>query len=150
MLYPSDSKAMAKALRKSLAARRIELSHGECLEIVAHQFGFANRNMLSARVERGALWMRADPAGGRPLRFDSMLSRATYGAIRGNVELTERSMGLDVPEEAATIHYGVMLAGGGELWACNFAVEAVDPASVAVTGQQTPDQPANLGFNPRL
>ena len=36
-----DSKAMAKSLRKSLATKKISLSHSECLEIIAHQFGFA-------------------------------------------------------------------------------------------------------------
>lgn len=228
MLSFSDSKSMAKTLRKALAERRIEISHSDSLEIVAQQFGFANWNMLSARidaddapatlppgwivtgqgrpslyrigldpevpgavriattdrsgpvedgalgglmqtiladqyrgktvrvraelkgrgVERGALWMRIDPASGRHLRLDNMLSRAKNGVIRGNVEWTERSVVLDVPEEAATIHYGVMLAGDGELWARNFAVETVDPNIVAVTGPQHPDQPANPGFLP--
>jgi predicted enzyme related to lactoylglutathione lyase len=52
-----DAKAMAKSLRESLAARSISLSHSECLEIVARQFGFAEWNMLSAKldVEAGRL-----------------------------------------------------------------------------------------------
>ena len=45
-----QSKAMAKSLRKSLAARQIELTYGECLEIVAQQFGFANSNILASKL----------------------------------------------------------------------------------------------------
>jgi Glyoxalase superfamily protein/ClpX C4-type zinc finger len=50
-----DAKAMAKSLRESLAARSVLLSHSECLEIVARQFGFADWNTLSTklRVESG-------------------------------------------------------------------------------------------------
>jgi predicted enzyme related to lactoylglutathione lyase len=52
-----DAKAMARALRESLAARNVSLSHSECLEIVARQFGFAEWNLLSAKldVEAGRL-----------------------------------------------------------------------------------------------
>lgn len=45
-----DSKHMAKALRQALAERGQEISHSEALELVARQFGFANWNMLSARI----------------------------------------------------------------------------------------------------
>lgn len=45
-----DSKAMAKVLRQSLAMRGLNLSHSECLEIVAHQFGLADWNTLSAII----------------------------------------------------------------------------------------------------
>jgi hypothetical protein len=52
-----DAKAMAKTLRHSLAARSVKLSHSECLEIVAKQFGFADWNTLSAasQMPRSAL-----------------------------------------------------------------------------------------------
>jgi hypothetical protein len=46
-----DAKAMAKSLRESLAARSVLLSHSECLETVAKQFGFADWNTLSAKVD---------------------------------------------------------------------------------------------------
>ena|ERR1700761_281088 len=45
-----DAKAMAKSLRDSMTHRNVSLSHGECLEIVAKQFGFADWNTLSARL----------------------------------------------------------------------------------------------------
>src|SRR5690606_31968926 len=46
-----DAKLMAKLLRQGLADRNIDLSHSECLELVSRQFGFANWNILSARIE---------------------------------------------------------------------------------------------------
>lgn len=46
-----DPKAMAKSLRGCLAARSVSLSHSECLEIVAKQFGFADWNTLSAKLD---------------------------------------------------------------------------------------------------
>jgi catechol 2,3-dioxygenase-like lactoylglutathione lyase family enzyme len=48
-----DAKAMAKAMRAALAARKLEVSHSEALEIVAQQFGVDNWNILTARIEAG-------------------------------------------------------------------------------------------------
>ena len=45
-----EAKAMAKSLRAALEAKNVPLSHSECLEIVAKQFGFAEWNMLSAKI----------------------------------------------------------------------------------------------------
>ena len=46
-----DAKAMAKAMRETLATRNIEITHSEALEIVARQFGVETWNILSARIE---------------------------------------------------------------------------------------------------
>jgi hypothetical protein len=46
-----DSKLMAKALRQALLQRQMELSHSECLELVAKQFGLTNWNTLSALID---------------------------------------------------------------------------------------------------
>ncbi|RJG44603.1 glyoxalase superfamily protein [Mesorhizobium sp. DCY119] len=46
-----DAKAMAKAMRETLAARGLTISHSEALEIVARQFGLDNWNILSAKIE---------------------------------------------------------------------------------------------------
>lgn len=46
-----DAKPMAKILREALASRQIALSHSETLEIVARQFGFADRNTAAARLD---------------------------------------------------------------------------------------------------
>jgi len=39
-----QAKAMAKSLRESLAALSVDLTHSQCLEIVAQQFGFRDWN----------------------------------------------------------------------------------------------------------
>ena len=46
-----DAKLMAKLLRQGLADRNIDLPHSDCLELVSRQFGFANWNILSAKIE---------------------------------------------------------------------------------------------------
>jgi hypothetical protein len=45
-----EAKAMAKSLRDSLAAQSVSLSHSQCLEIVARQFGCADWNTLAAKL----------------------------------------------------------------------------------------------------
>lgn len=45
-----DSKLMAKDLRAALAARQVEISHSEALELVARQHGFDNWNVLAAKI----------------------------------------------------------------------------------------------------
>jgi hypothetical protein len=45
-----DAKAMAKTLRDVLAVKKVSVSHSECLEIVAQQFGFPNWNTLSSKL----------------------------------------------------------------------------------------------------
>lgn len=47
----SQAKTMARTLRDGLSGRSISLSHSACLELVAHQFGYPNWNVLAARLE---------------------------------------------------------------------------------------------------
>lgn len=47
--YP-EAKILAKRLRACLAEKSIDLSHGECLELVARQFGHADWNTMSAAL----------------------------------------------------------------------------------------------------
>lgn len=60
-----QAKAMAKSLRESLAAKSVSLSHGECLEVVAQQFGFGNWNVLAAKIdlETSVREPRTEPTG---------------------------------------------------------------------------------------
>jgi hypothetical protein len=217
-----DSKAMAKALRKALAERGIEISHAASLELVARQFGLDDWNTLAARIAAaqprklprgwhthhgtgyplfemgidpnepasvtivaisspdvvgqnfatlmqsisaedyrgqtlklvaelrgedvgsGTLWMRVDPkGGGKSLRFDNMLMREENGAISGRFGWTERSIVLDVPDEAGTIHYGPMLKGSGQLWARNLTINAVPNSTTTTDGY--PRRPTGFG-----
>ena len=46
-----DAKLMAKAMREALAARNLDITHSEALEIVARQFGVETWNVLSSKIE---------------------------------------------------------------------------------------------------
>jgi len=46
-----DAKLMAKAMREALAARNLDITHSEALEIVARQFGVETWNILSSKIE---------------------------------------------------------------------------------------------------
>lgn len=46
-----DAKAMAKAMREALAGAGLMVTHAQALEVVARQFGLANWNVLSARID---------------------------------------------------------------------------------------------------
>lgn len=56
-----DAKAMAKAMRDTLAERDIAIPHGAALEIVARQFGLESWNVLSARIEAAASGTGREP-----------------------------------------------------------------------------------------
>lgn len=103
-----DSKAMAKALRTALAERRIDITHSDSLELVSRQFGFANWNMLSARIERAAAdlpplprgWYRTgstnptlhrmgcDPNDPNILRIESLVGADHIGGVFGSLSET--------------------------------------------------------------
>lgn len=225
-----DSKHMAKALRQALAERGHDIGHSDALELVARQFGFANWNMLAARIDAASLaplelppgwhiaghtneanyrlgidpkapgaaliesrpdrdsaidraagetavlmqsiladpwrggrlkltaelrtedaeiatlWMRVDGADSRLLRFDNLLRRPG-GPLAGSTGWTERHIVLEVPDGAATIHYGFFLKGSGKVWARRFALEAVGE-DVATTEPEPRylSRPTNLDF----
>lgn len=48
-----DAKAMARSLRTSLAVRKIDLSHSDCLELIANAFDLRDWNVLSAQIDGG-------------------------------------------------------------------------------------------------
>jgi hypothetical protein len=227
-----DAKIMAKALRLALSERDLALSHGDCLELVARQFGLADWNTLAARIaavqnegglalpegwfvtdgtdlrsyrlgldpvmpgaaliesrfkrgsgvdlsgdtyavlmqsvdgdayrgqrlkltaplktedaDAGTIWMRVDQSPGSVVRFDNMLTRKRYGAIKGTNDWTARSIVLDVPESAASIHYGFLLQGYGRVWARGFEIEPVGEDTATTAGSRTyPPAPRNLDF----
>jgi S-adenosylmethionine synthetase len=46
-----DAKVMARALRDTLKAKAIEITHAEALELIAKAFGYKNWHILSAKIE---------------------------------------------------------------------------------------------------
>ncbi len=90
-------------------------------------------------------WLRIDGSGGKSVAFDNMRERA----IKGNKDWAQYSIVLDVPTDAASMNYGVLLAGEGQVWFDDFAFEVVDD-SVEVTDmyqkKSTKDKPLNNSF----
>ena len=63
MLSFLDAKTMAKTLRSALAKRDIDITHSECLELVAKQFGLSDWNVLAAEIARAQSHLPALPSG---------------------------------------------------------------------------------------
>jgi len=97
-------------------------------------------------VDQGALWLRIDDRHGKVLGFDNMLRRPTDGALSGSFDWTERSVVLDVPETAASLHYGALLKGVGQLWVRNFRLDEAGPDIVTTDTSNYPRRPTNLDF----
>jgi hypothetical protein len=116
--------------------------------------GFLNKRLeLSAQLKAsevtgaGSLWMRIDGDKGRTLAFDNLDGRKSDGPLVGTVGWQDRSIVMDVPPEAQSIHFGFFLRGGGSVWARRFRFTDVD-ASVQVTDHVIPrmSAPTNLDF----
>ncbi|MEK5481964.1 AraC family transcriptional regulator [Viridibacillus sp. FSL R5-0888] len=91
-------------------------------------------------------WLRIDNTTGDTIQFDNMDNRS----IQGTTDWNHYSIILDVPEESASIHFGVLLIGTGKVWADGFCFEEVNE-KVATTNMLTqehlPKQPSNLDFS---
>lgn len=92
------------------------------------------------------VWCRVDNASSDVIQFDNMDNRPIYGTTDWNFY----SIVLDVPKESASIHFGILLSGTGEVWADGFKFEEVD-LSVTSTNMLAKDtlplEPFNLGFD---
>jgi len=96
------------------------------------------------------LWLRIDQSNSStPLAFDNMSSRP----IKGSTGWTSYEIVLDVPGNSATIAFGILMAGTGELWLDDIAFSIVGnkvATTVQVTsskGNELPVQPVNLSFD---
>jgi hypothetical protein len=70
---------------------------------------------------RGNLWMRVDGQDTVNLAFDNMAGRQ----IQGTNDWTKCEIVLDVPQTAATITLGAILAGKGQMWVDDLMLETV-------------------------
>lgn len=81
-----DAKLMAKLLRQALAERSIEITHSDSLELVSRQFGMANWNMLSARIDRASSPAETLPdgwfkAGKSPHLYDTRIDHENGSTV---------------------------------------------------------------------
>lgn len=97
-------------------------------------------------IEWAGLWMRVDKER-ETLAFDNMQDRAIKGAQPWNMY----DVVLDVPADATSISFGVLLTGSGEVWMNDVSLEIVDMSTPAtrenLTPRTLPDRPINLGFD---
>ncbi|NUP53528.1 MAG: hypothetical protein HOW97_40335 [Catenulispora sp.] len=94
-------------------------------------------------VDWAALWLRVDGPSGM-LAFDNMRHRAP----QGTTDWAEAEIVLDVPEQATTVNFGLVLAGPGAAEVTGLGLAIVDE-TVSLTGPGAvviPDSPQNLDF----
>jgi hypothetical protein len=106
----------------------------------------------SAGVDRWAgLWMRIDgpmdSRGPAMLGFDNMQNRP----IKGTTDWKAYEVVLDVPQQAVTVNFGILLEGAGHAWLDGVRFDVVGP-EVPVTDvrkdipKDIPKKPVNLDF----
>lgn len=107
----------------------------------------ASAFLKAAQVEGwAALWIRVDDEQGRVLMFDNMMNKP----IRGSREWERYSVVVDIPAEAAEVHFGALLSGRGEILVDEFELQV---SGTALPGRELkkrirelPERPGNLGF----
>lgn len=67
------------------------------------------------------LWMRVDNQAGRTIAFYNSFDKP----IKGSTDWQERSVVLDVPQDAAMIVFGVINNGSGQVWIDRLGFEQV-------------------------
>ncbi len=81
---------------------------------------------------RVALWMRIEGTEGGVIAFDNMRSQRVHGTTRWK----RHEVVLDVPAQAATMCFGMLLKGDGSAWVDDLKIEIVGK-DVAITGTPT-------------
>lgn len=82
--------------------------------------------LKTKNAARAGLWMRVDgEAEGKvkTLSFDNMQTRP----VTGTTDWTRYAVVLDVPADAVSIDYGLLLIGAGEAWGDHFHFETLGP-----------------------
>lgn len=135
--------------RLASAVSRPEGFVGIARQVDAHPHR-GRRLALSAWVRAEAvtgqagLWMRIDGRRQRSMALDNMQERP----IRGTADWRRYQVVLDVPQEAAEIYYGALLAGAGVIWVDDFTLEEVGPEVPTTESPQSELRFRGLDFGP--
>ncbi len=150
-----DAKSMAQTLRAALAAKHHKISVGESLELIAHTFGLADWNTLSAMIT--AAQAPLEQAAAPPPRPDPLIQRA-FDRVGFSGEL-EASLHRAVTiarqrrQAAATLEH-LLLAliddpdGATLLLACNVQPEELRLAVAGFVAQADPSLAADQASLP--
>jgi AraC-like DNA-binding protein len=101
--------------------------------------------LKTEEVFKCGAWLRVDDASGDTVQFDNMDNRS----IKGSTEWNHYAIVLDVPDNANSIYFGVLLIGQGKVWADGFRFEEVSekvPTTNLLVQEHLPLQPRNLDF----
>ena len=145
-------------------AARIEKGFATLMQAVDARPFIGRRLRFSARLAtrdvtgHATIWMRVDDDRPTPILFDNLITRESGGAVTGTSDWTTRHIVLQIPDDAANLHYGILLTGMGTLRAQDIRLEeagADDP--ITATRQHYQDQrrrrrvieggPRNLDFS---
>lgn len=131
------------------------VQHGEGFATIMQQFKadqyIGKRIKLSGFLKTkdaegfAGMWMRVDNAMDDILQFDNMSDRPLTGTKHWN----HYSIVLDVPENGATILFGVLLSGKGKVWIDGLKFEEVDnntPTTHMTFYTELLNEPTNLSF----
>jgi len=164
-----DAKGMATTLRQGLRDKQVSLSHGECLEIVARQFGFKSWNVLADRI--GAKPTLRPPSFSRPIGWWPSGSRADLYEMgvdpnvqwKGQAVAAIRSRYSDEPHAYASGVFATLMQSAdaasyhGKRVALDAQLRSADIAGAASIwfrvdrapgqGLRKLDKPANLDFS---
>lgn len=102
--------------------------------------------LKTEKAVKCGVWCRVDNASGDMIQFDNMDNRSIHGTTNWNIY----SVVLDIPNDSASIHFGVLLIGTGKVWADGFKFEEVDttvPTTNILQQEYLPLEPVNLGFD---
>ncbi len=105
---------------------------GTLMQSVSAQRYQGQRVRFQARVKSrdvttwAGLWLRIDGQAGHSVAFYNSMDKPIVGSNDWQI----RSVTLDVPEDAASVHFGVINAGTGQVW--------IDELSLDVVGKDVP------------
>lgn len=102
--------------------------------------------LKTEQADKCGAWLRIDNGNGDTVQFDNMDNRP----ILGTTDWNHYSIVLDVPEDSASIHFGVLLIGNGKVWADGFRFEEVNekvPTTNMLFEEHLPAHPTNLNFS---
>jgi hypothetical protein len=94
-------------------------------------------------TEWAGLWMRVDGDDTKSLEFDNMQERP----IKGDTDWQRYQVVLDVPLKGISVHFGILLAGKGQVWLSDVRFEDAPNEPTTSYGKQLLDEPLNLDFS---
>jgi erythromycin esterase-like protein len=88
-------------------------------EFAGHKIHYSGSMRTQDVSGFAGLWMRADAGANSGVAFDNM--RAQH--VRRTKDWARYSIDLTIPQEADTIHFGVLMTGSGRAWFDDLAIE---------------------------